>query len=271
MNFNGHLDDAAFTQALRWVALTNGDWKVMFEACASYKIAGGTKALAEAIRDDTSADFAFGADVRAIETIGEQVRVTTADGTTRTATDVVLTAPLHALDGIAFTPSLPSTVTHAMERGQVGLGTKVWFTVDGEHQPFVALGGADWPLNFFQSEYIHDGKTYVIGFGPDAHTIDATDARAVQAVLNRLIPGLIVSESFGHNWVDDDLSGETWPMHRSGFLTGSLASLQSPIGHVHLAGSDVADGWGGFIDGAIESGMTAARRIADNNRTLTPS
>jgi len=164
---------------------------------------------------------------------------------------------------ITFNPSLPSPVTHAMKRGQLGLGTKVWFTLDGEHQPFVALGGPDWPLNFFQSEYIHDGKTYVIGFGPDAHAIDPTDARAVQTVLNRLAPGLMVIDCAGHNWVDDEFSGETWPMHRSGFLTSSLAALQAPIGRIHLAGSDVAAGWGGFIDGAIESGMTAARRIVN--------
>src|SRR5690349_17838465 len=42
LNFNGPIDDAAYTQALRWVALTNGDWMVNFEACATFKIQGGT-------------------------------------------------------------------------------------------------------------------------------------------------------------------------------------------------------------------------------------
>jgi monoamine oxidase len=50
-------------------------------------------------------------------------------------------------------------------------------------------------------------------------------------------------------------------MHRPGFLTESLASFQQPQGALLFAGSDYANGWGGFIDGAIESGLEAARSI----------
>lgn len=261
LNFNGRLDDAAFTQALRWVALTNGDWKINFEACATYKIAGGTRALADAIRADSTADMAFSADVRSVITRDSHVTVRTAAGAAYDADDVVLAVPLQTIDRITFEPALPQAVTDAVERGQLGLGAKIWFTVDGEHPPFVALGAADWPLNFFQSEYVHDGKTVVIGFGPDATAIDPTDTVAVQDVLARLLPGLTVLETNGHDWVADVFAQETWPMHRTGFLTWSLAELQRPLGRVRLAGSDLADGWGGFIDGAIESGLKVARNI----------
>jgi monoamine oxidase len=37
-------------------------------------------------------------------------------------------------------------------------------------------------------------------------------------------------------------------------------AMQAPEGRVVLAGSDLANGWAGFIDGAIESGFRAARR-----------
>ena len=261
LNFNGRLDDAAFTQALRWVALTNGDWKVNFEACATYKIAGGTRALAEAMWADSAADIALGADVRSIVTADSGVTVRTSAGDSYDADDIVLAVPLQTIDRIAIEPLLPQAVTDAVERGQLGLGTKIWFTIDGEHPPFVAMGAADWPLNFFQSEYVRDGKTFVIGFGRDATAIDPTDIGAVQDALARLLPGLTVVESDGHDWVSDVYAQETWPMHRTGFLTSSLAELQRPFGRVRLAGSDLADGWGGFIDGAIESGLKAARNI----------
>jgi monoamine oxidase len=51
-------------------------------------------------------------------------------------------------------------------------------------------------------------------------------------------------------------------MQRAGALTRSLAELQRPEGPLVLAGSDYADGWAGFIDGAIESGLRAARTVA---------
>jgi monoamine oxidase len=34
--------------------------------------------------------------------------------------------------------------------------------------------------------------------------------------------------------------------------------MQAAHGRILFAGSDIANGWGGFIDGAIESGMEAA-------------
>ena len=51
-------------------------------------------------------------------------------------------------------------------------------------------------------------------------------------------------------------------MHRIGFLSSSLAALQEPHDGVLFAGSDIADGWGGFIDGAIESGLGVGQRAA---------
>jgi monoamine oxidase len=58
-------------------------------------------------------------------------------------------------------------------------------------------------------------------------------------------------------------------MHATGFLSTHLAVLQPAHGKVRFAGSDIANGWGGFIDGAIESGMdaahTAAAALRNNN------
>lgn len=261
LNFNGRLDHAAYAQALRWVALTNGDWLINFEACATYKIEGGTRRLAEAIRADVDAEIRFGVDVRELRTVGDRVTVRTADGDEVTATDVVLTAPLHALGRIAFDPPLPAARAAAIERGQLGTGVKIWLTIEGEHPAFVAMGSADWPITFFQSEYVHDGATYVIAFGPDADAIDPDDIDGIQEILRRLVPDASVRATAGHAWVHDKFSGETWPMHRTGYLTQSLAALQAPAARIHLAGADIADGWGGFIDGAIESGLRVAREL----------
>ncbi|GAB3616729.1 flavin monoamine oxidase family protein [Okibacterium endophyticum] len=262
LNFNGRLEHAALTQALRWVALANGDWAVTFEACSSYKIEGGTRNLASHIAEHSTADLLLNADVREVLHVNDSVKVTLADGRTINAATAIVTAPLHALGRIAFHPPLPPARTSAIGEGQLGLGVKVWIRIEGEHAPFVALGDASWPLTFFQSEYVHDEHTYVIGFGPDAHAIDTDDRESVQAVLRRLVPDAVVVDIAAHDWVADEYSGETWPMHRAGYLTNSLRELQSADDGLNFAGSDIADGWGGFIDGAIESGLTAAARTA---------
>lgn len=183
----------------------------MFEACASYKIEGGTRRLAEEISVATGA--------------------------------------------------LPIK-RQAAERGQAGRGAKLWIKVKGRQQRFVALGPEDAPLNFVQVEYIEEDTTTLVCFGPDAAAVDVEDLAAAQRYLDRLVPGLEVLEAAGYNWVDDPYSQSTWPMYYTGYLTESLAELQRPEGLLHLAGSDFANGWGGFIDGAIESGLDAARAVS---------
>jgi monoamine oxidase len=48
-------------------------------------------------------------------------------------------------------------------------------------------------------------------------------------------------------------------MLRPGQLT-QLRELDEMRGPVFIAGSDFADGWAGLMEGAIESGMSVARR-----------
>jgi len=260
LNFNGPLDEAAFTQALRWVALTNGDWAVSFEACATYKIAGGTGALAQAILQDSSAEIDFGFTVAEIREDGGIVTVLDRNGESVTAAAAIVTIPLPVLQKVAFHPELPAVKQEAMVRGQVSKGTKIWIRLQGIHQPFVAMGGAEWPLNFFQSEYEVNGDTVIVAFGPDAGNIDSTDVSAVEHQLRRLLPAAEVLDVATHDWAGDEYSGETWPMHKTGFLSRHLAGMQKPHGRVLFASSDIANGWGGFIDGAIESGMEAAQQ-----------
>ena len=42
-------------------------------------------------------------------------------------------------------------------------------------------------------------------------------------------------------------------------MSRSLEDLQRPVGSTFFAGGDIANGWAGYIDGAIESGIAAAR------------
>ncbi len=263
LNFNGPIGDAAYTQALRWVALTNGDWMVSFEACATFKIQGGTGALIQAM--------AAGTDIRLNETVvsvkhdeaGATVRA--ADGSLYRANHAVCTLPLGAMGGISFEPRLPESSEKAISEGQVSQGIKAWIKVKGTRKPFVALGSADWPLNFAQTEYDQDGDTILVAFGPDSSKLDATDLSQVQAALELLVPDAEVLGVASHDWTADPLSGETWPMHRPGYLSEALAVFQKPQGRLLFAGSDYANGWGGFIDGAIESGLEAARAIQDTH------
>ncbi|MCH6471577.1 flavin monoamine oxidase family protein [Sinomonas terrae] len=263
LNFNGPIDDAAYTQALRWAAAAFHEWPIMFETCATYKVQGGTAALAQAILDDADVDLCLGAAVAEVRQDAEGVVAVVRDGSEYAAKAMVVTLPLHALNSVRFDPELSPGKREAAQRGQLGLGAKLWIKVKGRHERFVAMGPQDWPLNFVQAEYLDAESATLVAFGPDAGAVDVDDAAAAQMILRRWIPDLEVLEVAGHNWVEDEFAHETWAMHRVGYLSESLAELQRSEGRIFLAGSDYASGWGGFIDGAIESGFTAARAMAE--------
>ncbi|MEO3941435.1 NAD(P)/FAD-dependent oxidoreductase [Paenarthrobacter nicotinovorans] len=262
LNFNGRLDEAAYTQALRWCAVASGDWQLMFEACASFKIDGGTRRLAEAILADSSAQLRLKQRVVSVEQDAGGVLVATEAGEQYRARQVILALPLSVLNGIDVHPPLSPGKREAAARGQAGRGAKLWIKVDGRQERFVAFGPETAALNFVQAEYIDQDTTTLVCFGPDAGAVDVDDVAEAQGHLDAIVPGLKVLEVAGHDWVSDEYARSTWPMHYTGYLTRHLAELQRPEGRIRLAGSDFANGWGGFIDGAIESGFDAARQVA---------
>jgi monoamine oxidase len=97
----------------------------------------------------------------------------------------------------------------------------------------------------------------LIGFGPDAEASNADDLPAVQRQLDAILPGYEVLAATSHDWLADEFAQGTWAIHRPGWYTTHHAEMQEPEGQVVFAGSDFANGWSGFMDGAIESGLRA--------------
>jgi monoamine oxidase len=251
LNFSADPARGAYTQAVRWSALSGGDWRLMFEACATLKFVNGTRDLLDAIVNDAvGADFRLNTAVVQIDEVDDGVVVTTADGQTLRSRRVVVTLPLNILNSIAVSPALDHGIRAVADEGQASTGVKVWIRVRGDVGKFVALADSSAVLNFVQHEYSFDGDTVLVAFGPRSGRIDLDDPKAVEAELRKWRPDLEVVAVDAHDWSSDPLSGETWPM----------ASCDTTRA-VRLAGSDYAQGWAGFIDGAIESGMQAARQI----------
>ena len=97
----------------------------------------------------------------------------------------------------------------------------------------------------------------MIGFGPDAERCDPSDLAGVQRDLDEILPGYQALAATTHDWLADEFSRGTWAIHRPGWYEHHHAAMQRPEGRLLLAGSDLANGWSGFIDGAIESGLRA--------------
>jgi monoamine oxidase len=61
-------------------------------------------------------------------------------------------------------------------------------------------------------------------------------------------------------------------MRRPGQLTSHYPAIQQPHGRLAFATADIASGWNGLVDGAIESGLRAAEQAAGVARAVrTPA
>lgn len=268
----GHLnappEDAAFTSALRWTAATAGSWHLMHEASAVFRLAGGTRGLVEKIVADTEADIRTGTEVTRIEHDTDGAVVTTAGGDRIAAGKVVLTLPQNLLGDLDVSPGLCAEKKDATTEGTASKGVKVWIRVRGPITPFFAYSSASHPLSVVRTEFLGDDDAVLVSFGADAGRISPNDRDAVADALRVWRDDLEVLEVTGHDWMADPHSRETWLIQQPRQLTRSFAAQQRTEGVVHIAGSDYANLWAGFIDGAIESGHRVARQIADPATTF---
>ena len=255
------------TAMLRWYALPGWSFGLMLDAIGVFGLR--TADLVTALVADGKPTIRLSTPVAAIEQHGAQVRVVTRHGDAFSGSAVVVAVPLNTLGALDFTPALAAEKQAAAHQGQASRGLKLWAHVRGELEPFFFMAPDDQPLTFLQTEQtLDDGSQLLVAFGPDASRLPPGDAPAVRQAIADLLPPHVQLEAVAaHDWWTDEFSRGTWSVFRPGQLTGALTTLQASHGRVVFAGADVASGWNGFLDGAIESGLTAARSVT---RLLAP-
>jgi pseudooxynicotine oxidase len=257
------LTEAGAVSVLRWHALSGYSLRLTQETGGRVTIDAGTGALLEAIAGAAPFERRLNAPVAAVEQAAQgSVEVHMRDGGGVRAGAVIVAVPLNALSAITFDPPLPEDKRAAIALGQASRGIKIMLRVRGEELMQNAIRPGH-PFGYLDSEELDgDGTQLMIGFGPDAARCDAGDLPAVQRQLDAILPGYELIDATAHDWLHDEYSRGTWAIHRPGWYEHHHAAMQRPEGRVLLAGSDLADGWAGFIDGAIESGLRAGARAA---------
>lgn len=260
-HMNAPLDQVSVSSALRWTSAAGGYWPLMHEASATYRVVGGMTAFVGEIAKDVRGEIRLNSTVTRVEQGADLTSVTLVDGSQIAAKHVVVTLPINIIDAIEFEPALSETWNRVNHEKVASRGSKVWIRVRGSVERFFAYSTKRHPLSVVKAEFISDDSSILVGFGPDHDAIDLLSVADVQSALDVWGLGLEVLEVAAHDWMADPLAGETWQTHRPGQFVRDLEALQHPQGALHFATTDNANLWGGFIDGAIESGLRAARNI----------
>ena len=258
--------EVSMVEFLGIFAANGGDvWSLYDEISECF--ADGTGALLDALTADADADVRLSTPVTRIEERNDEVVLTTQSGEEIRAGAAVVSVPVNTLDTIEFDPPLPPGLARMGREKHAGRSLKVWALVEGVPGGLLALGFGT-PLQWLSAEYVVPEGTLVVGFGHETAGLDLGDSAAVEGAIQVYAPEARVLAVDAHNWVDDPWSKGTWLAARPGWLSEGLFAGHERPGRVELAGSDIAEEHGGWIAGAIASGRTAARRLA---QAETPS
>lgn len=257
------LDRAGLTSMLHWYALAGYTLEGYWNSASRYKIDGGTIALIDAIAADVRGEIRLGTHVRSIAQAPDHVEVRTDGERIIRAGAVIAAVPIPTLADLEISPSLSPAKLAAAAGARVSCGIKVWARVTGLPEPLGVLAPEEYPLCSLQTEKaFDDGSHLVVAFGADACIPELADEGRIRAAVQLLLPETAQVEAIQtHDWVGDDLAKGTWAIFGPGSYTHYIEELNRPEGRVVIAGADVALGWHGFIDGAIESGYRAARHV----------
>ncbi len=260
---HGSIDEAGALAAHRWHALAGHSLRLIQEAGGGdITLAEGTRGLITPIWEEARAETRFSTPVAGLAQREDRVVVTTRAGEELAARTAIVTVPLNVLHTLAFDPPLKQRKQEAIARGQASSGIKVFIRVSG---PPVHCAGLhpDHPFGYLNTQWVHeDGTQTMIGFGPDHSACRIEDPAWLQEQVDRIIPGYTVLDATAHDWQADEFAQGTWCVHRPGWYGRFHAAMQEPDGRVIFASADIANGWAGFMDGAIESGIRAGRWAA---------
>ncbi len=238
------------------------------------KIRGGTDRLPGAFADALGQRVITTAPVTEIVAgAGNTTRTTTSDGRSYLSDRVLVTVPVPLLSTIEFSPPLSAAKTEAMNGGFgyqsatrvfVRFRTRFW-----EAEGLNGWGTTDWPEELWHPTWDVSGPegvllTYVRGARADELDRLDGDGRIARVLAHweDFLPGVSTHAASGtsHSWQRDPWSRAAWaePTPTQDAELGS--ALARPEGSVHFAGEHIS-GARGWMNGALESGLRAAREI----------
>jgi monoamine oxidase len=264
---------------LAWMRLLENEAGLGYEA---FRVARGSDSLTYGLAERVGDRIRLSSPVSAIRALGAGVSVTmnpgwrvpTANGfemqlgptETLGADAVIVAIPLPVLSRIYLDPPLPEGLVASYGIGgkvSVQFDKRAWQNVDSVGSVLSDRSyGEMWETS--QADGAAEGVLTALLSSDDSATIlnfpDAADRVAKE--MTRLFPdlaGLGGARSLS-DWSNDPQSLGTYAAFAPGEMTRLLPLLRADYGRIVLAGEHT-DRFAGFMEGAIRSGLSAARRL----------
>ncbi|WP_422748830.1 flavin monoamine oxidase family protein [Mycobacterium sp. WMMD1722] len=264
-------DVVSMLHAVRYVKAAGGIGRMLDVQGGAQqdRFPAGTQQIAQRMAEQLDGRVLIDAPVHRIERLDDgRLCVDGSAGCTTVRAVVVAVAPAHRL-GITFTPPLPSGHTELARHWPQGRLSKAYAAY---RTPFWRDGGCSGealsdvgPVFItFDVSPSDAGPGILLGF-TDAATFDVLtpEQRREQALTGfSALFGAAAAEPIDyldHCWGTDEFApGGPTAAVPPGAWTTYGATLRAPADGIFWAGTETADQWTGFLDGAVRSGRRAA-------------
>ncbi|MEM6619997.1 MAG: NAD(P)/FAD-dependent oxidoreductase [Pseudomonadota bacterium] len=259
MQCNNDPHQGAYLEALRWYALAQCHDETYAASVSRFTLAEGSGALLAAIARDAGDPVTLSGPVTRIGRDGVHVVAETPAGPVAARRCIVATG-VNVWKNIHFEPALSEPKLKLSQEELSGKGGKIYVELEGsfEDSRWGAVGGKI--LSVLPHRVAPD-RSVVVAFTNPEYPFETLDNATLGAEMARFDPACRVRDFSYHDWVADPHVGGTWGNLRPGQFGAYLRGARAPEGPVHFAGGDIAVGWRGFFDGAVESGAATARAV----------
>jgi monoamine oxidase len=240
------------------------------------RLVGGSQLLAVRLAERLGGVVRLGVPVTAIRQDNEGVEVTHDGGVVR-AGRVVVTLPPTLAGRIRYSPALPPLRDQLTQQVPMGYVTKVQIAYP---EPFWREEGLSGNAFSVDDEVgvIFDNSPQDLSCGVLLGFLEGAHARRAGKLPPEKRKELVLSvfaRFFGPRaanpaeYVERDWAAEEWSRgcyggrFGTGAWTGYGEALREPVGRIHWAGTETAEVWNGYMDGAVRSGERVAREVLD--------
>jgi len=239
-----------------------------------YYMKEGSQSIAKRMAADLGDAVMLSSPVSAIDVSGESIKVTAKD-VTYSSKYVVVAVPPQLYASIGLLPVLPPNRQSALEGWVTGTAIKTilvwqqpWWT------PSRLSGNVSTPKDIFNSVMsgsCADGQPGVLVLfstgpsGKELLKIESEQGRIDKALdflaemFGRTIPTPVAARST--NWCAEPLSLGGYASYAAPGARKKAPDLFQPFHGIHFAGTETADEWRSYMEGAIQSGERSAREI----------
>jgi monoamine oxidase len=239
------------------------------------RLEGGSQQLALRLADRLGGDVVLlGAPVTAISQDAGGVKVKHEGGVVEAGRAIVALPPTLA-GRIRYSPALPPLRDQLTQQVPMGYVTKVQLAYP---EPFWRTEGLSGSVFSLEDEVsvIFDNSPPDLSCGVLLGFLEGGHARRTGKLLPEERKDLILTvfaKFFGpraadpEEYVEKDWAAEEWSRgcyggrFGTGVWTGYGEALREPVGRIHWAGTETAEVWNGYMDGAVRSGGRAAREV----------